>query len=102
MNATEVQEGIYVRWIANRTIKSWDVYGVITSVNGRDVTIKTFDDFTETTIGLNGEAMQGEVTKVTKAEVVENTQKAIDKIKTDMANLITKENTLKATLKFLR
>lgn len=69
MDKSYVKEGTYIRWIADRTFKGWDTYGIITKVTDTHAIIKTFDDFKETTIGIEGEAMTEEVRCANKEEV---------------------------------
>lgn len=80
--------GTYVHWVANRMFKGWNTYGIITVVKGYNITIKTFDDFEETTISLNGEAFKDEITLATK----DDAQRYIEDEKLDLTYTIGKLN----------
>ena len=69
MDKSYVKVGTYIRWTADRTFRGWDTFGVITKVTAKEVTIQTFDDMKETTIGIEGEAMKEEIRWASKDEI---------------------------------
>lgn len=70
MKSSEAVKGIFVKWYADRMFKGWDTYGKVIDVTDNNLTIKTFDDFKETTISKTGESWQDEITIVSKDDVV--------------------------------
>jgi len=116
MKISEIKEGVYIRWVANRIFNSWDTYGVITKVEGDDVTIVTFDTHKETTISMLGEAIKEEISVVTTKEVkrmFENQtlslkharekhvvahQQALENLDIQIQNLIDSQNSFLSTI----
>lgn len=98
MDYKELQKGDFVKWNAERMFKTWNTYGIVTNINKKTVTIKTFDDMKETTLALQGEAIKDEVSVVSIEQIGEylskketNLQIKIieteSKFKTDMKHL---------------
>jgi len=81
MDKSYIKKGTFIRWTANRSFKGWDTYGIITKVTDTHVTIKTFDNFKETEILIDGEAMTEEVSLVTKQEIEDYINKRKFKLK---------------------
>lgn len=75
MDKKEFKVGTFVWWETDRVFKNWAVHGVVTKVDDKEVTIKTFDNFKETTISLNGEAVKKEIKIVPLFEVIKHIQR---------------------------
>lgn len=69
MNVEDVQEGVFIRWRVEGYMSEWDAMGKILKVEDKRVTVITFDDFKETEVDLNGDAVKNGMTVVTKEKV---------------------------------
>jgi hypothetical protein len=63
MNGKELKKGDFIKWTARRMFKSWDCYGIVISksIAKDEVKILTYDDFKETSLSLNGDAVKHEM-----------------------------------------
>lgn len=80
MNVDEVKEGVFIRWSCEGYMSAWDAMGKILKVEDKRVTVITFDDFKETEVDLNGDAVKNDMTVITKTELQ-------DYLDTQVANL---------------
>lgn len=69
MDGKKLSVGCYIKWDADRMFKSWNTYGKVIKISRGNVTIVTYDDFVETTISRNGEAVTDEITLATKSDI---------------------------------
>lgn len=69
---TEFVKGQFIRWVADRYSKSWDVYGIILDAEGNHYDVKSFDDLSVTRLHKLGEAVtDGELRPAKMADVLE-------------------------------
>lgn len=101
MEYRDLKKGCYIKWVADRYCKSWDTFGkVIKKVNGT-VTILTFDDFKETELVKNGNAIAEEIRLATKSEVDEYITAQAQKLIADKILLKIKLKTIDKQIKQL-
>lgn len=70
MNHEDIKKGMYIRWTADRHFRSWDTFGKIMSIENGEVKIMTYDDFKETSISLDGDAVRDEIQPADMQKVV--------------------------------
>lgn len=69
MKSEDLKEDGYVKWVAERMFKSWNVHGKIVDLTETDVSILTYDDSKIVTINRDGEAVKDEISPATKEDV---------------------------------
>ena len=61
MDVSKLLVGSYIWWKAERSLKCWDVPGIVVVLNDINVTVKTFDDYKETTLNVDSLAVREEI-----------------------------------------
>lgn len=91
MDFKKIRKGMYFRWIAERYMRSWDVYGKITKKGKDYIEVITFDDFKTVRLTDRGDDSEGairhEMTIVSKEDVLDYIETAKDILETRKMNL---------------
>ena len=84
-----MDNGGFVKWVANRTYKSWNCFAQIVEFDKEDNTlkVKTYDDGKTSEISLFGDSFDNEVKGVSKDEIATFLEKEISKSKFTLETL---------------
>jgi hypothetical protein len=70
MDVKLLREGLFVRWIANRHFKKWDVYGKVVEVSENSFKVLTFDDFKTHELDKDGSSLENEISVANRGDVI--------------------------------